>query len=121
MMNERAAYVQGLRELADFVEAHPDLPVPFSGSHNVFLADKADVVALARAAGGRWEKGADPNYFYLKVRFAGGHTYDLNVDRERICRKVVTGTRTVPATPAHDVEEFHWICDEPLLAHAVGQ
>lgn len=117
-MSERAEFIAGLHELADFLEAHPDLPLPCDQSHNVFMSDKADIAALARAAGGRWEKGADPNYFYLKVKFAGGHSYDLNVNREKVCRKVVTGTRVQPAKPELEVEEFHWVCDEPLLAEA---
>jgi len=112
----RAAYVNGLRQLADFVEAHPELPVPFAGGHNVFVGTKAELATFARLPGVRWDKSVDPNYFYIRHTFDGGHSYDINVQREQVCRKVVTGTRLVPAEPAHEVDVFEWVCDEPLLA-----
>ncbi len=112
----RQAYIGGLRELAAFLDAHPDLPIPASGgAHNVFVSDKAALAVIARV-GVRWEKSATDDYFYLRVAFSGGHYYDVNVSREAVCRKVVTGTRIEPAVPEREVEEFHWVCDEPLLA-----
>lgn len=113
---QRRAYVTGLRALADFIEAHPALPLPYAGSANAYAADKAELQTIAREPGVKWEKAADANFFYLKTRFVGGHSYDVNVDRPAVCRKVVTGTRVIPAKPEETVDEFHWICDEPLLA-----
>lgn len=112
----RRAYVSGLRQLANFMEAHPDLPVPYAGAANAFVNSKADLAALARSTGVRWAKAASDDYFCLLVHFHGGHSYELNVSREQVCRKVVTGTRIEPAKPEQVVEEFHWVCDEPLLA-----
>lgn len=115
VFNQRRAFVAGLRELASFVDAHPDLPLPIASNHNAFVNTKAELAALARS-GVRWEKSANGNYFYLRVTFTGGHSFDVNVQREQVCRKVVTGTHLEPAVPAHEVEDFHWVCDEPLLA-----
>jgi hypothetical protein len=115
----RAAYIRGLREVAAFLEAHPDLPTPsYGGSLNAFVSTRADLAAIARVRGVKWEKSADPNYFYLQVHFAAGFSYDVNVQRDQVCRRVVTGTRIEPAKPAQVVEEFHWVCDEPLLTEA---
>ena len=112
----RSNYVQGLRELAAFVEAHPEIPLPYAGSHNAFVQSKADLAIVAKACGGKWAKNATEDYFYISKAFAGGHAYEVNVSRETVCRKVVTGTRMEPAVEAREVEEFHWICEEPLLA-----
>ena len=116
--DERQAYVLGLRELADFLDAHQGLPMPVGLNHNSFVYSKAELAALART-GVRWEKDWNGDFFYLRVTFSGGHTYDVNVNREQVCRKIVTGTRIQAAVPAHEVEEFHWVCDEPLLADGV--
>ena len=113
--DERQAYVLGLRELADFLDAHQGLPIPVGLNHNSFVYSKAELAALART-GVRWEKDGNGGFFYLRVTFSGGHTYDVNVQRSEVCRKVVTGTRIQPAVPAREVEEFYWVCDEPLLA-----
>lgn len=112
----RRACVSGLRQLADFIEANPSLPVPYGDNLNVFVGGKDDLARLARVGGVRWEKNATADYFYLKTYFDGGHSYEINIERQKVCRKVVTGTRVEPAKPSQVVEEFHWVCDEPLLA-----
>ena len=118
MTQERIDYVQGLRELAAFVELHPEIPLPYAGAHNAFVTNKADLSIVARACGGRWGKNSTDDYFYIRKSFAGDHAYEVNVSRKTVCRKVVTGTRLEPMRPAQEVEEFHWVCDEPLLAEA---
>lgn len=115
--DRRRAYVQGLRELASFIEASAALPCPYGTSFNAFVNNKADLADIARS-GTRWDKGVSGNYFFLRKEFAGGHTYEINVNREQVCRKVVTGTEIVPAQPEQVVETVEWICDEPLLVAA---
>lgn len=112
----RRAYVQGLRELASFVEAHPEIPLPYAGAHNAFVQDKSDLAIVAKACGGKWAKNATTDYFYISKAFSGGHSYEVNVSRENVCRKVVTGTRIIPAQPEREEDEIQWVCDEPLLA-----
>lgn len=115
----RAAYVQGLRDLAAFLDAHPDLPISVSPASHIALVDtKDEIVVIAREPGVRWEKnwGSD-TYFGLARRFAGGHCYQVFVERGRICRKEIIGTTFVPPQPARQVEQFRWVCeDESLLA-----
>lgn len=113
--DERREYVQGLRELAAFLEAHPALPLPFACAQNAFVNDKAALASVAKC-GGKWEKDASPDYFYIRKAFPGGLSYDVVISREAVCRKVRTGTRIEPAKPEQEVETFEWVCDEPLLA-----
>jgi len=110
----RTAFIQGLRDLADFLTAHPTVPTPRYTTLNAFV-QKAEVVGAAKATGG-WEKIYNQNWFYLRKTFPGGIEFDVTVEREQICRKVATGTTTLPAQPEREVEAFTWVCDEPLLA-----
>lgn len=118
-LSARRAYVTGLRELAAFVESHPEIPLPWAGAHNAFVTNKSDLAVVAKACGGKWVKNATEQFFFISKPFTGGHSYEVNVSRESVCRKVVTGTRIEPAQPEREVEEFQWVCDEPLLAGGV--
>jgi len=116
--NRRAAFINGLRQFAAFLEEHPELPCPGQENHLVPAGDKAGLLAIMRAAPGvRWHKDFNGgNYFSVTTTFDGGHVYDVYVERGQVCRKVVTGRRIEPAKPEHEVEEFVWECAEPLLA-----
>ena len=115
----REDYVKGLREVADFIEAHPDAPLPVTTMHDAFVHDKSVLAVVAKVCGGRWEKRAGDSYFYMRKMFSGGHHYDVNISRASVCRKVATGTIIRPAEPECEVETYHWVCDEPLLMAAV--
>lgn len=114
---ERAATIQGLRELAMFLEQHPEVPCPMVGGQNAFIATKAEMRALARVTS--WRKEYVGSWFTLAKDFPGDVALHLNIERSTVCRKVVTGTKVVPARPEHEVEEFEWVCDEPLLQETV--
>jgi hypothetical protein len=118
---ERLAYITGLREVADFLAAHPELPTTRHEQHLVCLQTREELVAVARIPGVRWRKDwQSEEFFSLKADFPGGHTYEVFVRREHVCRKVVTGTAVQPAQPEQTVELFRWECDEPLLAPSVA-
>lgn len=131
----------GLRELADFIDANPDLPGLRHTFANVsvFPRDKEGVAAWARAAmkatgkasklqDGTWagvqlEFGPDREHTGRPVRIA------VRIEREEVCERVVTGTRletkevpdpealaAVPlVTVTETVEDVEWRC-LPLLA-----
>lgn len=139
---ERTGYIQGLRELADFLEAHDGVPVPFHGSlqtgkwekvFNIFLiheGDNRERIAMVARAMGNFEKRADGSDFRVFRRF-GGITLVAQAAREDVCERVVVGTREVTVTEPDPaavaalptvtttkvVEDVEWICS-PLLAGA---
>lgn len=115
---ERQAFVGGLRQLADFIEVHAELPLPMPSNHNAFVFDRVVLAAIARTAGVKWNKSPVGGYFALSVVFDGGTTYEVNIPRDQVCRKVITGTRVEPATPEREIETYEWVCDEPLLANS---
>jgi hypothetical protein len=111
---KRTAFISGLQELAGFLAEHPEVPIPYYTTLNVFVGEKADIARAAKA--GSWDKIFNGEWFYLRRTFQGCIDFDVTVERDVVCRKVVTGTKLVPAQPERSVDEYEWVCDEPLLA-----
>lgn len=119
----RANFIQALRDFADFLDKHPGVLVPSTTTpFNVFPATKEDLVKIAKLTS--WKKAYTGPWFCLTKEFGtdelGGPllTLEVNVHRETVCRKVVVGTRIVPAVeaqPAREEEVTDWVCSEPLL------
>lgn len=122
----------GLRALADFIEAHPELPRP------AYLADQPHVwcprgdevqtlIRTAAAAGVPVTKHHSESQRNVGLRFGPFEAMAL-INKSEVCERVVVGTRTVqvpdpayipPETPMvdHTVEITEWRC-RPLLAPA---
>lgn len=103
-------FAKSLRELADWYDEHPDVPLPAAANFNAFLDDRDALARVARLIGIA-EKGADPNYFFLKKRF-GEISLDFNVARAVACERRVVGVREIPETvvPARTEEIVEWDC-----------
>lgn len=130
---ERAAYIDGLRQVADFLDQHPDVPVT---AHESFMQlvpsytdDAAAVFARAvkaLASAGRVEKNDSGSYFTCTV-MVGGHELSVFTDRTVVCERVVVGTEIVeipdPAAPKITVEQeiVEWRCGSILAAAAGGE
>lgn len=113
----RRAYVNGLRQLASFLEEYPELPVPFAGVNALSLVeDKAAMSRVARTPGVRWAKLGTDAYLRLSASFEGDHTYGVCIARTEVCRKKILGTHLEPAQPAREVEDYVWECTDALLA-----
>lgn len=63
----RAAFIQGLRDCADWLERHPDVRCPRWQNMNVFVDTREEIAAQARAA--TWEKVYNGEWFYLSRHF----------------------------------------------------
>jgi len=141
----RADYIDGLRQIADFLEAHPDVDLPhlnsvitgkFEDTLNIFIVDgdqKAKLATIARAMG-RAEKLMAGGDVRVIRRFAG-ITLVAQASRSEVCERIVTATRevteeipdpkalaaataAVPLIPVTRIEEtVEWRCT-PLLADA---
>ena len=119
-----AERVKGLRALADFLEANPEIEAPYAELRfKLFCANKNQIAEAAR----RYAPLTKTNYgsWYLLVRdFGGGVVLDWTIEREKVCRRVQTGTQIVSKPKVPDgvemeyeqVEEpvYEWEC-EPLL------
>lgn len=134
--NVRSGYTAGLRALADLLDAHPEIPLPYTGSKHSGLLwilqsedDQRPILRkLARLLPGLIEKGYRGTDFDLKGSLDGLHLHVI-ADRDSVCERVVTGTRevtrevpdpvalaAVPTTVVTEtVEDVEWRC-APLLS-----
>lgn len=119
--DRRVDIIAGLRAMADFFEAHPTVPVPYSVQADVFVDTKEDMAVIARASG--WTKEYRETWFSLEKFFAPDDAVrlEVNIERDKVCRRVVTGKKWVPTTPGHEIEEVEWVCDEGSLLGAEGR
>jgi putative NIF3 family GTP cyclohydrolase 1 type 2 len=142
-----ANLVSGLRDLANFIAANPDLAEGFryeltSAGINVHLQHAADDKATeqgryAQAAarhGATVDKVIDDQWHNLTLTFAGGVKVDVLAYRSEVCERVVTGvetvTKTVPDPDAlaavstvevtEQVETIEWVCRPVLAGKAVS-
>lgn len=114
--DRRAEMIRAWRDLSDFFEQHPAVPVPYCEQVDVFADDLAAVRAATHLSG-QWDKGYYGSYVAYVKQF-GPLALHMNVAREKVCRRVQTGTKHVEAVEAHDEPVFEWICDEPPVADA---
>lgn len=124
---------EGLRRLADMIEAHPDLPPSYLKSVNVWHAMDPDALAaIARAGlahGATVSKGATDSIYTLSLSW-GPFTAEALAQRANVCERVVTSVETVtrtvpdPAAPrvevTETVEHVEWVC-RLLLADQSGK
>lgn len=135
---------ENLRAVADLIEAHPELPLPFvtayghssevevvwylhieSNLHGDLAGQKAAAAQLVTMLGGKWDKSESDDIYALDQR-RGDLKLHISVNRAAVCERVVIGTREVevPARPATEarvetVEDVTWICSS-LLAESVS-
>jgi hypothetical protein len=137
--DQRGGYTAGLRALADLLDAHPEVPLPYDGTlgrisiHHLYPIDPKRTVreefqATLRALPGRKDKDPDSTYFNVEVELHG-LSLVVTAFREEVCERVVKGTRevsrevpdpdalaAVPTTTVTEtVEDVEWVC-RPILA-----
>lgn len=127
-----AQFVLGLRELAEFYEAHPEVALPNYPSFNIYAeswrygtkeAAKEIVVVAARAFGDA-KKTYSMSSFELAKEFSGGVKLEVHSDRQTVCTPKVTKVvrragytapeQYYPPTEEEVVEE--WECHSLLKA-----
>lgn len=136
MTADRAGYIAGLRHLADILEEHDDLPLPFTGTKSELLwieshtdHDQQEVArTFVRAIPGTVTKQVRGDAFDL-VGHVDGLSVQMILNRDAVCERVVTGVETVTRTvsdpealaavPTREVTEtvetVEWRC-APILA-----
>jgi len=123
---EREKYILQLREMADFLESHPGLPIPIIlynwGNATSIVYSKDEFAAIARLLP-KAEKSSKDGYFNLKCEFPSGLVYQISAQHNLICKRVVIGKETVeekvPVTFETKTvvrEIVEWRCPDSLLA-----
>lgn len=130
----RADFTAGLRQLADWLDANPDINLPADGTtlpltFSAWGKDGRDKAReFAKAFPGKLDKDVDESYYRLRGQM-GGVSVEFCAYRDYVCERVVIGEREVTVQiPDPDVdvpmvevtqtiEDVEWICP-PLLAEA---
>jgi hypothetical protein len=127
---EHSKYVSGLRAVADFLEAHPELGTPLEVSFSIFFhgedAEAKAHAAMASHAFGRVDKSDFEEYLQLIARVSG-FKFEMWYPRKALCRQVLVRTNSIPEQvipalperliPAQEIPVYEWRCD-PILASA---
>lgn len=122
--------VKGLHDLADFIEAHPDLNWSYlKGSARAIVGDKESFAEFAAIPGG-WEKdayGDESGGNFTITRKFGPVEFQVITSRNQVCERVVVATEMVAvpdpealaAVPHTFVEReiVEWKCN-PILGAA---
>ena len=118
MSAAETSFADGLRALADWIDANPGVVDVPEVTLNVPFFDREEFTEAVKALGGHREKIAHDSYFVVRRTFGEGVQLDVYMPREQVCRKVVLGTREVPerVVPARTEEIVEWVCDDSLLA-----
>lgn len=128
MENVNTKQIVALREAADWLEKHPELPEIYMGNIGVFhrdVANQRSEAAMVARAMGHVDKFWGDNSIHLLKRFGKEATIAYLADRDQVCERVQVGTRVEPAytipareeqhEPEHEVPLYEWRCD-PILA-----
>lgn len=136
----RAHQIAGIRELADWLESHPEVPMPFAlddGDLSIHVTPhrvedpKATLAAVAKALPGKVTKSANDASGHFNLNGSvGGIKLHVIAYRNEVCERVVTGTRevtktipdpmvTVPTIEVTEVvEDVEWVCGSVLAGKA---
>lgn len=118
-----AQYAESLRMIADWFEAHPEVPLPYRAhdfGYQHLSTTQESMARIARAMGACKKEYTDSGLFHLKRDF-GAVTVDAFCSRTEVCKRKVVGSKHMPeqVIPAHDQDIVEWECfEEPLLAAA---
>ena len=112
-----AEYAAGLRAIADWYEAHPEVPQPHDCLKVFTGHTKEDANVIARALG-KSEKRYSSGLLYLGRDF-GGERLEFCFDQSRVCEARVVRVEQVPERiiPAHTREVVEWDCAPILEQH----
>jgi hypothetical protein len=128
----RAEQIAGMRRMADWLEAHPTVPLHYGITTTVYVGSLDEARALRMASVGGWRKTVSDYAFTYEQVFTGDEVpawqscrYSLNVGKsEDTCTRVQVGTRhveAVPAVEAHEEPVFEWQCYPTADTDAIAE
>lgn len=126
-MTTHAEFTAGLRELADWYDAHPEIALPIAEMAVYSEPDtKERAAVVARTLGGFIQKEIIGTYLRLKRTF-GPVELRFVFERDAVCVARVVRVDEIPeevipehVIPAHTREIVEWDC-QPILAPAPAE
>lgn len=117
-MKDPAVFVQQLREVADWYEAHPNTPLTHEETFDVRLygvRNKKEAAFLLRLFA-PCEKEWDESFLRVVKTFPSGAKITALFNRYEVCTRKVVGQRVIPrqVTEERLVDVVEWECG-PVL------
>lgn len=128
----KSEYIASLRELADYIEAR-EFPDDWQGSYaktdynppclSFWVGSKTTFGKICSLIG-TFEKNRGEYSTGARAKLPGGATISVSASREVVCKKVLAGTKTIPAKeeeiipaqPEHEEEIYKWECPESFIS-----
>lgn len=91
-INNNEALIQSLRDAADYLETHPDIPKlqPHQRLWE-WVSSKEEFMEFARTIGSYRKEFTEGNMPMVKlIHNFGGLNLDIQISRDRLCKQVVT-------------------------------
>ena len=114
-LTEHEKFALGLRQLANFYEAHPEIPLPYQDLHSYSLDTKDDAAMLAKALG-TFEKKYSDDLLIVSKKFQSVNL-KFYLTRDSVCTARVVGKKIEPEVyipsqhiPAREVDVIEWDC-----------
>lgn len=122
---EKAAYIAGLREFANWLESKP-IGRPHSDGRILFCSQSKKEFFAIRRACAIAEKDLHGDYVHFVKRFSGDVSFVLFAEKSLTCERVKVGTKivpakpqvTLPAEPEREEEVWEWQCPDSILQSA---
>ena len=108
-------YARGLRAIANWYEAHPDMPIPQEKISVTRVKETKEEATRIIEALKPCQKEWDSDFFRLTRDF-DGLRFEVIFMRSAVCTRRVIGHRVVPAQEERIVEVVEWDCEPALLA-----
>ena len=120
-------FIDGLRKMADFLEAHQLTKLDGAYGVNMYARSPEDLREAVRLLGS-CEKKVNGDYLWFRKHFSPTVYLDVNCNHELVCKRVLKGTKVIPATEAQVIEVpakperveevYEWICPDSILRPA---
>jgi len=116
VQSDHERFVSALRDLADFYDARPTLPIPCTSRLDVFALQPEDTHRIAKLLGKSRKEVIGDSLFVLKRQF-GQFSLEFNWTRETVCERIVVGTEQVEVpvmvqqgTKTETRDKVEWRC-----------
>lgn len=115
MSEYREDKIRDMRLALDYLEAVPEIPLPYFGTLSSYCDETHDIGDMARLMK-PFEK-VNSTYYYALQRTFGSIKLEVNFAHEQVCEKVIVSTEEIPArlVEAYTKEVIEWKCPESLL------
>jgi hypothetical protein len=114
---ERTNRIELARRILDWAELHDEfpLPIPMADDLTLFVNSREEALRAIDTFGGTFRKRNEDEYIIMEREDQEFFKVRIWIPKHLTCR-IVTETKTVPASEEKTVTVSRWVCPESVLA-----